>query len=107
MLREEIKALQQIFIEEISKVEKGAETIQVLKKNLLLEKLARRAADNSTCFYSYNFEINTGKSQGNESVVVSQPQKTFLFRVWPKICQTDSKISFCRELGAFATVGTA
>ena len=31
-----------------------------------------KAAENSTCLHSYSFEINTGKSQGNESVLVAQ-----------------------------------
>ena len=46
-----------------------AETIQVLEKYLKLKKAARRAADNSTCLHWDSFEINTYKSQYNESVL--------------------------------------
>ena len=31
----------------------------------------KQLADISTCLQSYSFKINTGKSQGNESVLVS------------------------------------
>ena len=35
-------------------------------------KSARKAAENSTCLHSDSFEINTGKLQGNGSVLVPQ-----------------------------------
>ena len=40
---------QHIFNEDMEKAEKYAETIQVLQKDLKRAKLARKAADNSTC----------------------------------------------------------
>ena len=51
MLRGKLKALQQSLNEE-KKVEKGAETIRVLNKNLKLERLKRKAADNSNILHS-------------------------------------------------------
>ena len=51
MLREQLKALQQSFNEEMAKAEKGAESIQILQKDLKLAKAARKAADNSTCLH--------------------------------------------------------
>ena len=54
------------------KAEKDAETIQVPQKYLKLKKSARTAADNSTYLHSDSFEINTYKSQKNESTLVSQ-----------------------------------
>ena len=63
-----------------------------------LAKSARKEADNPTCLNSDNIEINTEKSQGNESVLVYQlKKKTFFFRVLPKIFQTDSRRSCLRE----------
>ena len=41
-------------------------------ENKSLTKARRKAADNSTCLHSDSFKINTGESQGNESVLVSQ-----------------------------------
>ena len=41
MLREQLKALQHSFNEERGKSDKGAETIQLLQKDLKLEKQAR------------------------------------------------------------------
>ena len=41
-------------------------------ENKQLTKAAKKAADNSTCLHSDSFKINTGKSQGNESVLVAQ-----------------------------------
>ena len=72
MLMEKFKTLQHSFNEEMAKAEKGAESIQILQKDLKLAKAARKAADNSTCLHSDSFEVNTGKSQGNESVLVAQ-----------------------------------
>ena len=66
---EQLKALQQSFNEESLKEEKYAETIQVLHKYLKLTKAARTAAENSTFLPSDSFEINTDKSQDNESVL--------------------------------------
>ena len=64
----------------------------------------KQLADNSTCLHSYSFKINTGKSQGNESVLVSWiREKSFFFRVWPEIFQTDSRRSCCRERSDFNT----
>ena len=37
-----------------------------------LEKAARKSADNSTFLHSDSFEINTGKLQGNDSVLFIQ-----------------------------------
>ena len=42
-----------------------------------LARPARKSADNSTCLQSKCFKINTGKSQGNESVLVAQLIQTF------------------------------
>ena len=66
------------------------ETKTVNKKN-------KKAADSSTCLHSDNFEINTVKLQGNESVLVDQFWETFFFIFRPKICQTDSIKSCHRE----------
>ena len=41
-------------------------------ENKQLTKAAKKAADNSTFLHSDSFKINTGKSQGNESVLVAQ-----------------------------------
>ena len=75
---EQLKALQQSFIEERSKEEKYSETIQVLQTDLKLEKSSRTAADNSTFLHSDSFEINTDKSQVNKSVLVAQLRENFL-----------------------------
>ena len=45
---------------------------------LKLAKTARKSAENPTCFDSDSFEINTGKSQNNESVLVTQLRENFL-----------------------------
>ena len=44
-------------------------------ETLKLAKSEIKAVDNSTCLHSDSFERNTGKSQGKESVLVSQPQE--------------------------------
>ena len=69
MLMEQLKALQNIFNEERVEAEKYAKTFQVIQKCLKLTKAARTAADNSTFLHSDSFEINTDKSQDNESVL--------------------------------------
>ena len=69
MLTEKLKSLQHSFNEERVKSEKDAKTTQVLQKYLKLTKASRTSADNSTCLHSEIFEINTEKSQDNESVV--------------------------------------
>ena len=51
MLRDKLKVLQLSFNEEKEKSEKGSKTIQVINKDLKLEKYAGKTADNSTCFY--------------------------------------------------------
>ena len=43
-------------------------------------KAARKVADTSTFLHAYGFKINIGKSQGNESGLVSQLQETLFFR---------------------------
>ena len=55
MLREQLKDLQQNFIDERKKADKGAKTNQVLQKDFRLEKTARKAVDISTCLHSYIF----------------------------------------------------
>ena len=75
MLMEQLKALEQIFNEWRVKAEKYAKTIQVLQKYLKLTKSARTAADNSTCLHSDSFEINTDKSQDNESDISRSTQR--------------------------------
>ena len=51
MLEEKLKALQNIFSEEKTKVDKGSKPIQVIYKYLKLAKAARKSADNSTCLH--------------------------------------------------------
>ena len=46
---------------------------------LKLEISARKSAENSTCLHLDIFNINTGKSQGNESVLVPTPKKQIFF----------------------------
>ena len=58
---EKLKALQQSFNEERVKLEKDAETIQLLQKHLKSTKASRTSAENSTCLHSDSFEINTYK----------------------------------------------
>ena len=60
--------------------EKDAENIQVIQKYLKLAKSARTATDNSTFLQSDFFEINTDKSQVNESVLFAQlrEKKSFI-----------------------------
>ena len=65
----QLKALQQSFNEERVKEEKDTETILVLQKYLKLLKTERSAAYNLTCLHPYISEINTDKSQDNESVL--------------------------------------
>ena len=67
-----LKAPQKSFNEERVKSEKDSKTIQELQKDLKLVKAAKISADNSTFLHSDSFEINTGKSQVNESVLVDQ-----------------------------------
>ena len=43
-----------------------------------LAKAARKSADSSTYLHSDSLEINTGKLQGNESVLGFQLRETFL-----------------------------
>ena len=83
--------MQHIFNEESGKLEKGSKTIQVIQKDLESANVEIKSADNSFCVHSDSFEINTGKSQRNESVLVAQLQETLLFRVSPKICQKISE----------------
>ena len=90
MLMEKLKALQQSFNEERVKVEKDAETIQVLQKDLKLKKSARTAADNSTCLHSDIFEIKTDKSQDNESVLSCSTQR--------KLYSLDSDQNFSEQI---------
>ena len=47
-------------------------------ETIILEKSAWKAADNSTCSNLDNFEINTNKSQGNESFLVAQLKENIL-----------------------------
>ena len=61
MLVEKLKALQHIFNEDRVKVEKDAETIQVLQKYFKLTKSAITAADNSTFLHSDSFKRNIEK----------------------------------------------
>ena len=75
MLIEQLKALQQIFNEERVKSEKDAKTVQLLQKYLKATKAAKTAADSSTCLHSDIFEINTDKSQYNESVLSFSTQR--------------------------------
>ena len=72
MLMKQLKALQHIFNEYKAKALKYAKTTQVPQKYLKLAKSTRTAADNSICLYSDSFEINTGKSHVNESVLVAK-----------------------------------
>ena len=69
------------FNEDRVKAQKYAKPIQVLQKDFKLSKAAITAADNSTCLHSDTFEINTYKSQVNESVLVAQLRENFFFRV--------------------------
>ena len=69
---EQLKALQRSFNEERAQSEKHAKNIQVLQKYLELKIAARTSADNSTFLHSDSFEINTNKSQDNESFLVGQ-----------------------------------
>ena len=91
MLMEKLKALQHIFNEDRVKAQKYAETIQVLQKDFKLEKAAITAADKSTCLHSDNFEINTYKSQVNESVLVAQLIENCLLSSLKNIFQTYSR----------------
>ena len=75
MLMEQLKSLQQIINEEGVKAQKYSEIIQVLQKYLKLTKSARTAANNSTFLNSDSFEINTDKSQYNESVLSFSTQQ--------------------------------
>ena len=61
MIMEKLKELKQSFNEDMVKSDKDSETIQVLQKDLKVEKSARTAADNSTCLHWDIFEINTDK----------------------------------------------
>ena len=61
MLMEKLKSLQQSFNEKSKKSEKVAKTIQVLQKELKLEKAARKSAEKTILLYSDSFEINPGK----------------------------------------------
>ena len=45
-----------------------------------LLKIAIKAADNSACLHSDRFKINTGKYQGNESVLVTNTKKDNYFK---------------------------
>ena len=63
----------------MEKPEKDTKKIQVLQKEYKLEKASRKAAENSTWLHWYSFEINTDKSQGNESVLVSQLKEKLSF----------------------------
>ena len=72
---EQLKALQQSFNKERAKAQKYAKTIQVLQKDLKLPKASIIAADNSTFLQSDSFEINTDKSQDNESVLNFSTQR--------------------------------
>ena len=40
-------------------------------------KSARKSTENSICLHSDGFEINTGKWQGNESVLVPNSRKKY------------------------------
>ena len=51
-------------------------------ENKKSEKAARKSADNSICLYSDSFKINTGKYQGDESVLVAQ--------LWEKLSYLES-----------------
>ena len=64
--------MQQSFIEEREKPYKEAKATQVLEKHFYLAKPEKTSVENSTCLYSDSFEINTDKSQVNESVQVDQ-----------------------------------
>ena len=75
MIMEQLKALQQSFNEEKVKEEKDTETILVLQKYLKLIKTERTVAYNLTCLHPYISEINTDKSQDNESVLSCLTQR--------------------------------
>ena len=66
---------QHSFNEQRVKAYKDAETIQIPHKYFKLKKSARTSADNLTCLHTDNFEINTDKSQDNESVLSCSTQK--------------------------------
>ena len=69
-----------------------------------LSKLARKEAENSTCLHSDSFEINTGKSQRNESVLVAQLwEKLSSLESYQKIFQTYKRRSYHREWSSFNT----
>ena len=67
--------MQQSFNEYRLKSERDAEPIQVLQKYLKLNNSARISADDSTFLHSDSFEINTEKSQDNESVLSFSTQR--------------------------------
>ena len=58
-----LKELQHSFNDDRAKPEKRAKKVQLLQKELKLEKSEITAAENSTCLNSDSFEINTGKLQ--------------------------------------------
>ena len=64
-------------------------------------KEVRKVAESSTYLHLDIFEINTGKLQGSERVIVAQLlEKTLFFRVWPKLCRTYNRSIYNRELSA-------
>ena len=73
-----IKVLATEFKWREGKSEKGYKTIQVLQKDLKLSKPARKSVENSTCLHWDRLEVNTGKSQGNESVLFAEIREKFL-----------------------------
>ena len=66
------------------KIRKRRQTIQVLKKDFKLSKSAIKSACNSTWLQSDGFEVNKGKSQGIESVLVVQLREKNYFWILTK-----------------------
>ena len=70
------------FNKDKAKSYKGSETTQLPQKYLKREKPARKDADNSTLLHSDSFKVITGKSQGIESLLVTQS--------WEKLSSLES-----------------
>ena len=67
--------MQQTFNEDWVKSYKDAKIVQLIQKYMKLTKAARTSAENSTWLHSDSFEINTYKSQDNESVIIFSTQR--------------------------------
>ena len=95
-----LKSLQHSCNDEMEKSEKGAETIQVLHKDLKISKAAGKSVDNSTFLHSYSFEINTGKLQGVTigSIVSSIKKARKAYQnTKEKIKENQEKLNYLRQ----------